>query len=200
MSKPGISQSATSAAADGSSSRKALFERLAAEAGPPAGFFIAYYAWGIWTAMAVLMALTVASVVWGIRQSGRLPTFPLLGMAVVLACGAVAFFVGQELFIKIQPTVANAIFGATILAGPLLGLNPLEHAFKDELTLSRRDWRVLAWRTGAFLLLLGGLNELVWRTCSTEIWVWFKLLGVLPLDAAFVASQWHIVRRGQREG
>jgi intracellular septation protein len=79
-------------------------------------------------------------------------------------------------------------------------MNPLEHAFKDELSLSRRDWRVLAWRTGAFLLLLGVLNELVWRTCSTEVWVWFKLVGVLPLDAAFVASQWHIVRRGQREG
>jgi intracellular septation protein len=38
-------------------------------------------------------------------------------------------------------------------------------------------------------LFLAGLNELVWRTQTTDMWVNFKVFGILPLTVLFMAAQ-----------
>ena len=36
-----------------------------------------------------------------------------------------------------------------------------------------------------FFFALAGLNEIVWRTLSTDAWVNFKVFGILPLTLLF---------------
>jgi intracellular septation protein len=39
------------------------------------------------------------------------------------------------------------------------------------------------------------LNEVVWRSQTTEFWVTFKTFGSLPLTFVFLALQWPLLKR-----
>ena len=39
------------------------------------------------------------------------------------------------------------------------------------------------------------LNELIWRTQSTDFWVAFKAFGVIPLTMIFAIAQMPIIKR-----
>jgi len=55
--------------------------------------------------------------------------------------------------------------------------------------LTDEGWRKLTLRWAVFFLALAVLNEIVWRTQSTDFWVSFKLFGVVPLTFLFGALQ-----------
>lgn len=175
-----------------------LLRVLASEVGPLLMFFVSFMIWGIFVATAVFMVAMVVSVAVTYIEKSRLPTFPMLGAIMVLAFGGLTLWLGEATFIKIQPTVGNALFGAMILGGPLIGTNYLKRAFGDELTMRDKAWRTLALRAGIFLMALAAANEFVRMNFSTEVWVWFKVFGILPLDALFAASQWPLIRRERK--
>ena len=66
-------------------------------------------------------------------------------------------------------------------------------------TLSDAGWRVLTWRYGLFFLAMALLNEVVWRTQSTDFWANFKIFGILGLTLAFTFSQIPMILREGRE-
>jgi len=39
------------------------------------------------------------------------------------------------------------------------------------------------------------LNEVIWRTQSTDVWVAFKAFGVIPLTMGFAITQMPLVKR-----
>jgi len=57
------------------------------------------------------------------------------------------------------------------------------------LKLTETGWRILTLRWGLFFFLLAGLNELVWRTQSTDFWITFKVFGTMPITIAFALAQ-----------
>jgi len=46
-----------------------------------------------------------------------------------------------------------------------------------------------------FFLALAVLNEIIWRTQSTDFWVTFKVFGVIPLTFIFAAFQYPLMTR-----
>ena len=50
-------------------------------------------------------------------------------------------------------------------------------------------WRKLTLRWGLFFFLLAGINELVWRTQTTDFWVSFKVFGTMPITIIFALAQ-----------
>jgi intracellular septation protein len=46
-----------------------------------------------------------------------------------------------------------------------------------------------------FFFALAVLNEIVWRTQTTDFWVSFKVFGVLPLTFVFAALQFPLMSR-----
>jgi intracellular septation protein len=92
-------------------------------------------------------------------------------------------------FIKVKPTIIYVLFGVVLFGGlvfnkPLLGI-----VFDSLFQLTEEGWRKLTWRWAIFFFVLAVLNELVWRNTSTDIWVDFKVFGVMPLTLAFGALQ-----------
>jgi intracellular septation protein len=64
------------------------------------------------------------------------------------------------------------------------------------------DRRGLAQADGALGAVLSGagrLNEIVWRTQSTDTWVTFKVFGVMPLTFIFAALQFPLLTKYQAE-
>ena len=50
-----------------------------------------------------------------------------------------------------------------------------------------------------FFLLLAAINEIVWRTQTTDFWVSFKTFANMPLTLAFMASQYPLLKRHSLE-
>jgi intracellular septation protein len=46
-----------------------------------------------------------------------------------------------------------------------------------------------------FFLAMAVLNEIIWRTQSTDFWVSFKLFGAVPLTMIFAMTQMPLMKR-----
>ena len=67
--------------------------------------------------------------------------------------------------------------------------------FGDVYKLRPEGWTVLTLRWGLFFFFLAALNEVVWRTQSTDLWVAFKVWATMPLTILFAASQLRVLNR-----
>jgi intracellular septation protein len=99
------------------------------------------------------------------------------------------------LFIKLKPTIIYLLFGGTLLVGLALGKPLLGLLFESVFHLTEEGWRKLTWRWALFFFALAVLNEIVWRTQSTDFWVSFKLFGVVPLTFLFGALQYPLLTK-----
>ena len=61
--------------------------------------------------------------------------------------------------------------------------------------LDDQGWRKLTLRWAIFFLFLAALNEVVWRNVSTDLWVNFKVFGILPLTLVFALLQAPLMQR-----
>jgi intracellular septation protein len=73
---------------------------------------------------------------------------------------------------------------------PLLAI-----VFDSVFDLNEEGWRKLTLRWAIFFLALAVLNEIVWRTQTTDFWVSFKVFGVLPLTFIFAALQYPLLQK-----
>ncbi|MGK9236645.1 septation protein A [Inquilinus limosus] len=176
---------------------KTPFLRLALEAGPLLLFFIANQTAGIMPATAVFMVATVVAVVLSIRLERRWPIMPMVGCVFVLIFGGLTLWLADDLFIKLKPTVVNLLFAAILFTGLATGRNFLKLMMGTVFELTDEGWRILTWRWAVFFVVLAVINEIVWRSFSTEFWAGFKLFGILPLTLAFAMAQMPVLLRHQ---
>jgi intracellular septation protein len=175
------------------------FARLAIEAGPLAVFFIANRLQGIMVGTGVFMAATAVSVAISWRLERRLPLMPLASCAFVMVFGGLTLALDNELFIKIKPTVVNLLFAGILFAGLAIGRPFLKLLMGGVLDIDDAGWRILTWRWAFFFLALALLNEIVWRSLSTDAWVNFKVFALMPLSLLFGAAQLPVILKHQRE-
>ena len=62
-------------------------------------------------------------------------------------------------------------------------------------TLTKEGWRKLTIRWMIFFVVLAILNEIVWRSFSTDTWVSFKVFGIMPLTFVFSLAQLPLIKR-----
>lgn len=152
-------------------------------------------------ATAVFMVAAAVSLVMTKMLLGRLPVMPLVSGAVVLVFGGLTLFFQDDTFIKVKPTIVNTLFGALLLGGLAYGKPLLPYALDSVFELDAEGWWKLTFRWGVFFLVLAVLNEVVWRTQSTDFWVAFKVWGIMPLTMVFAMAQTPLLmKHGPKEG
>src|SRR5215217_3050011 len=165
------------------------FLKLALELGPLGVFFIANQRAGIFAATAIFIAATVLALGVHYALVRKLPIMPLVSGAVVVVFGGLTLALQDEQFIKLKPTIVNTMFGLVLLGGLWLGRPLLAVVLDSMFDLTDEGWRKLTLRWALFFFVLAVLNEIVWRTQTTDFWVSFKLFGVVPLTLLFGALQ-----------
>jgi intracellular septation protein len=150
---------------------------------------------GIFVATAAFMVAVVLALIVSYLLTRHLPVMPLIAVAVVLVFGSLTLVLHNELFIKLKPTVIYLLFAGVLLGGLALDKPVLGVVFDSIFHLSEEGWRKLTVRWALFFVLLAVLNEIVWRTQSTDVWVSFKVFGVLPLTLLFAALQFPLMAR-----
>jgi len=163
--------------------------KLILEMGPLVVFFLANAKFGIFPATAALMASMVIALALSWILTRHIPVMPLVTAAAVLVFGALTLIFHDELFIKLKPTIVNALFGTILLGGLMMNKPLLPIVLDSVLKLTETGWRILTLRWGLFFYLLAGLNEVVWRTQTTDFWITFKVFGTMPITIVFALAQ-----------
>lgn len=157
--------------------------------------WIARFGEPIFFATAVFIVATLIALVVSFALTRRLPIMPVVTGIVVVIFGGLTLWLRDDTFIKMKPTIVNALFGGALLGGLLLGKPLLGYVFDSVFRLTDEGWRKLTFRWGIFFLVLAVLNEIVWRSVSTDLWVDFKVFGIMPLTIIFTMTQLPLIMR-----
>ena len=172
--------------------------KLVLDIGPLVLFFAANARFGIFAATGVFMVAVLAALAFAYVKTRRIEIMPLVTAVIVVIFGGLTLILHDELFIKLKPTIIYVLFGGTLVGGLLLGKSFLGILFDSVFDLTDEGWRKLTWRWAFFFFALAVVNEIVWRNFSTDVWVSFKLFGVVPLTFLFAAAQYPLLQRHAR--
>jgi intracellular septation protein len=169
--------------------------KLLVEVGPLIVFFLVNGRGGIFWGTGAFMAATVVALVASHVLFGRIPAMPLVSGFFVVVFGGLTLWLQDELFIKMKPTIVNVLFAAALFGGLAFDKPLFKYLFGQVFKLTDEGWRKLTMRWAVFFLVLAVLNEVVWRSFSTDVWVSFKLFAVMPLTFAFALAQVGLLKR-----
>jgi intracellular septation protein len=169
--------------------------KIALDLGPLIVFFATNSRYGIFVATASFMVTIVAALAVSYALTRHLPIMPLVTAVIVLVFGGLTLVLHDELFIKLKPTIIYVLFGGVLLGGLAFGKLLLGVVFDSVFHLTDEGWRKLTIRWAAFFFVLAVLNEIVWRTQTTDFWVSFKVFGVVPLTFLFGALQYPLLTK-----
>lgn len=150
---------------------------------------------GIFVATAVFMVAVVVSLVVSYALIRRLPLMPVVSAIIVVVFGGLTLFLHNDTFIKMKPTIIYVLFGAVLLGGLVFRKPFLEMVFDSVFHLTEEGWRILTVRWSLFFFAMALLNEIVWRTMSTDAWVNFKVFGAMPLTFVFAMLQYRVLTK-----
>ncbi|NCF79237.1 MAG: septation protein A [Alphaproteobacteria bacterium] len=150
---------------------------------------------GLLIATAGFMAALVVSLVLTYVRGGKPNNMTLASGGFVFVFGSLTLFLQDETFIKIKPTIVYLLFAGILSFGLLRGKSYLKFLLGQALSMDPRGWLALTRRWVYFFLFLAALNEFIWRNYPTNIWVNFKVFGILPLTFAFMALQMPLLKK-----
>ena len=138
----------------------------------------------IYLIIATIIALLVTYIL-----TRKIPIVTLFSGIILSIFGGLTIFFGNELFIKIKPTLVNLVFAAILFFGYYTKRPLLSYLFGSALKMPNHAWLILSLRWAFFFVFLAILNEIIWRNSSTNFWVQFKLFGMTPISIIFMIFQ-----------
>ncbi|MGR3718171.1 MAG: septation protein A [Thermohalobaculum sp.] len=158
-------------------------EALAGQSGP------------LFVATAFFMVAIAVSLATSWHLTRHLPRMAVVTGIVVAIFGGLTLWLQDETFIKMKPTIVNIVFAVVLGFGVARGRSYLKYLMGSAMPLDDAGWMIFTRRWVMFFICMAALNELIWRTQTTEDWVAFKTFGSLPITFVFLALQWPLLKR-----
>jgi intracellular septation protein len=169
------------------------------EFGPLLAFFICFYAYGL--KMATLVLIITASLGAAVHYAAtrKLWSMPLVSALFIAVMGGLTLALNDERFLKLRPTVVNGLLAALMFICWFKDFPLLKKGLGSNLPLREEAWRPLTLRFGLLFTLIAGVNEYIWRHYPTEIWVNFKVFGVMGMMLAFMLINFPFLMKHMEE-
>ncbi len=178
------------------------FLKMALELGPIVVFFIAYTrlrdktvdiagtsydGFIVATAGFIPLLILTTLILW--KMTGKLSKMQIATLVLVILFGGLSVWFNDERFFKMKPTMIYLLFGGALGIGLLRGQSYLKFVMEEMMPLKEEGWMLLTKRLTAFFIGLAVLNEVIWRTQSTDTWVYFKTFGLTAAVFVFFMTQ-----------
>lgn len=178
------------------------------ELGPVVIFFIAYLklkehvftiggtdyeGFIVVTAAFIPLMLLSTGLLW--KLTGHLSKMQVMTAVLIVVFGGLSVWLNDDRFFKMKPTMIYLLFGGILGIGLLRGKSYLRVVMEGLMPLKDEGWRILTQRVTALFLSLAVLNEVIWRTMSTDTWVYFKTFGLSAAVFVFFILQSGLFRR-----
>ena len=173
--------------------------KLLIDIGPLAVFFIFYSRSDLKSAIIPFMIATIIAVLFSYIMEKKIPVMPTVGAFIILIFGGLTIYFDNEVFFKMKPTIINLLFALILYGGVIVKKPLLKFLLGAAIKLEDEGWKILTQRWISFFIALAVLNEIVWRTQSTDIWVNFKVFGILPITFIFTMTQFPLIKKYQIE-
>ena len=177
---------------------KSIF-KLLIDIGPLAVFFVFYTRSDLKTAILPFMIATIIAVLFSYIIEKKIPVMPTAGAVIILIFGGLTIYFDNETFFKMKPTIINLLFAGILYGGVILNKSLLRYLLGAALKLQDEGWDILTKRWIGFFIALAILNEIIWRTQTTDMWVNFKVFGILPITFIFTLTQFSTIKKYQIE-
>jgi intracellular septation protein len=148
--------------------------------GSYAGFIVA-------TAVFIPVILIATGILWW--KTGKLSRMQLMTAILVVVFGGLGIWFNDESFFKMKPTILYVMFAGVLGFGLLRGESYLQYVMEEAIPLQHEGWMLFTRRLAIFFASLAILNEVVWRSMSTDAWVNFKTFGLTAALFLFFLTQ-----------
>ena len=143
-----------------------------------------------------LIIATVISIIIMYCFEKKISPMPIIGAVLVSVFGGLTIYFDNKVFFYMKPTIINILFALILMYGKFfLKKSLLQLLLENSIKLKDEGWKILTDRWIYFFVFLAFLNEMVWRTQSEEIWVQFKVFGILPITFVFTMFQIKILEK-----
>jgi len=146
---------------------------------------------GMIAAAAALMIATLLQVAYNWLRHKKLEKMHIITLVLVIVFGGATIYFKEPQFLIWKVTIANWLFAAVFYASHFIGSKtPLvKRMMQASITMPDMAWNRLSISWVMFFFLTGVINLLVAHFYSFDIWVDFKLFGILGLTLLFVILQ-----------
>jgi len=153
-------------------------------------FFLCYKWFGIYTATAAAMVLSVVQVVFFRLKYQRYEKLHLISLVLICVLGGATLIFHDPWFIKWKPTVIYWLSAVIFLGSVFIGKKPvIQKIMEHNISLPLVIWRRLSYAWTVFFLNMGAANIYIAYHYDTATWVNFKLFGGAGFTFIFVLLQ-----------
>lgn len=164
-------------------------------------FFAVYkFTNDILLATAVLIPATLLQMLYSWKVQGKIEKMQLVTLVLVVLLGGATLAFQDKAFIQWKPTIVNWLFSVGFLATQFIGdKTVVERLMGSSMELPKAIWSRLNLAWVAFFVAVGIVNLYVAYNFSEEIWVDFKLFGMLGLTILFIILQGLYIAKHAKE-
>jgi len=150
-------------------------------------FFIVYKMVDIYAATAALMVSMTITFIYSYYKNGKkAEKMQIITLAMILIFGSLTLILHDDAFIKWKVTLVYAVFAIGLLVTQFIFKKPaIKQMLGKEIELPDNIWNNLNLAWAIFFAILGAVNIYVAFYMSQEIWVNFKVFGLLAVTLLF---------------
>jgi len=121
----------------------------------------------------------------------RFERMHLITLGILLVLGTLTLFLKDPLFIKWKVSMINWAFAVAFLVSQYVGSRKTltERMMSSALEVPAHVWKFVNWMWAGFFAFIGVLNLIIAYNFSEDLWVDFKMFGVLGLTLVFIVVQ-----------
>lgn len=158
----------------------------------------AYDGFVVVTGLFVPVMAAASFALW--RLAGRVSRIQITTLVLVVVFGALTVWLNDERFFKMKSTIVFGLFAAILFVGLARGRSYLEYVMEGLMPLRHEGWMRLTRRLAWFFAALAVVNEAIWRTQSTDVYVLFDTFGQTGAMFGFFLSQSRLIETHWDDG
>ena len=160
-------------------------------------FFVVYYKSDkdLYLSITAVIIATLISLVALYIKERKISTMMLVSTVILIVFGGLSIFLKNDIFFKMKPTIINALFAIILIGSTFLNKPVLKLLLNSSMKLTDQGWSLMNKLWSGFFIFLALLNEIVWRTQTTDVWVNFKVFGIMGITIIFTIVQIPFLKR-----